>query len=682
MGTVLAMIRFSVLGPVRVWRSETEVDAGPRQQRLILALLLAAAGKPVDVTELIELLWADRPPASAVNVVHRYVGMLRRLLEPGLPSRSSGRWLLRHGSGYRLAADETTLDLLAARRLAADGRRLADQDDLVTAVSTYAQALDLWKGPCGTGLEPMARIHPAFVAIDREASALAREAADLALRCGQAGTILPALRHAVAREPFDEALQARMLLCLAADGKQAEALTTYTGLHRRLADELGIDPGPELMAAHQQVLHWSGERAIPSTPPTVVVPPAQLPPDLPFFVGRRAELALLDDRLPPPDGAAVTIAVDGMPGVGKSALAVHWAHQVSTRFPDGQLFLNLRGFDPSGTPVTHAEALRTLLSGLGMPYERIPAEADAQVGLYRSLLAGRRMLVMLDNARDAEQAKPLLPAMRGCAAVVTSRNRLTGLAIQGAASLTVGLPPIEDARQDLQLRIGQTRAAAEPAALDALIDCCARLPLAMAVVGARARVNPAFSLASIAGELRAAQNSLEALSGDDTVSDVRGVFSWSYRALSPEAARLFRLLSLAVGPDVSLVAAASLTGVTLRPARESAGELTRSRLLIEHLPGRFVLHDLLRAYAMELTHDHDPASERSAALTRLITHYEHTLRAAQQWLDPEPAPANTPASDDSVIIETAGDHDSAMKILVRISSAVALQMKGFNIQRL
>ena len=259
----------------------------------------------------------------------------------------------------------------------------------------------------------------------------------------------------------------------------------------------------------------------------MVVPPAQLPPDLPFFVGRRAELALLDDRLPPPDGAAVTIAVDGMPGVGKSALAVHWAHQVSARFPDGQLFLNLRGFDPSGTPVTHAEALRTLLSGLGMPYERIPAEADAQVGLYRSLLAGRRMLVMLDNARDAEQAKPLLPAMPGCAAVVTSRNRLTGLAIQGAASLTVGLPPIQDARQDLQLRIGQTRAAAEPAALDALIDCCARLPLAMAVVGARARVNPAFSLASIAGELRAAQNSLEALSGDDTVSDVRGVFSWS-----------------------------------------------------------------------------------------------------------------------------------------------------------
>ncbi|MEN3357756.1 MAG: hypothetical protein V7637_1738 [Mycobacteriales bacterium] len=753
-GVPATAIRFSVLGPIRAWRGGTELAAGPRQQRLILALLLVRAGRPVDLAELIGLLWADDPPASAVNVVHRYVGMLRRLLEPGLLTRSSGRWLLRHGTGYRIAVDDTTLDLLTARRLAAGARRLADQGDNTAAVAAYARALDLWKGPCGAGLDPARRPHPAFVAIDREGSVLTQDAAELALRYGQGRLILPALRRATEHDPLDEALQARLLRCLAAAGKQAEALTIYDAVRRHLAGELGVDPGPELVAAHRHVLEHSGGPARPPGPPAdrpapdrpapdrltpdrltpdrlapggpgrggpggvdrtgpdgpapgragrpdrngqpplgpgpagvlptgagglvAAVRPAQLPADLPSFTGRRDELARLDDLLTPAargGRTTMTVAVDGMPGVGKSTLAVHWGHRAAGHFPDGQLFLDLRGFDASDTPTGRAEALRSLLSGLGMPPDQIPADVDAKAGLYRSLLAGRRLLVILDNARDAQQAGALLPGTPGCAAIVTSRNRLTGLAVHGAALLTVDLPGVEDARDSLRARLGARRAAAEPAALDAIIARCARLPLALAVVGARAHGNPGFPLAAIARELRTAQDSLDAFAGDDADSDVRGVFSWSYRSLPAPAARLFRLLSLHRGPAVSVAAAASLAGAPPRETRDLIGELTRGRLLIEQLPGRFVLHDLIRTYAAELARDLEPAADRDAALDRLIAHYLHTAQVAQRWLDPGRAPTG-PSPAAGVTVEAIGDHDAAIRVLAAVSSAVAVQVRA------
>jgi DNA-binding SARP family transcriptional activator len=700
------MIRFSVLGPVRVWRSETELDVGPRQQHLILALLAVRAGRPVAMTELVELLWGDEPPASAVNIVHRYVGLLRRLLEPGLPTRSSGHWILRDGNGYRVVVDSSSLDLLAARRFAADARRTADRGDSAGAVRMFAQALDLWKGGCGAGLGPAAQMHPAFVAVDREASATARDAADTALHSGQAALILPALRQATDRDPLDEALQARLLLCLAADGKQAEALHTYDVVRRRLTEELGVDPGRELTAAHLDVLrqHIGSEgpngRTVPADQPwstpeqpsaggdtrgglgplqqASLVTPAQLPQDLPLFAGRHEELKSLDESLiSASEGSqtTLTVAIDGMPGVGKSALAVRWAHRAKEHFPDGQLFLNLRGFDARDQPMRQAEALRTLLSGLGVPHHQIPGDFDAKAGLYRSLLAGRRVLVVLDNARDARQAEPLLPGTPGSAAVITSRTRLTGLAVQGARILTVGLPLIDDARENMLARVGARRAAAEPAALDAIIDQCARLPLAMAVVGARAASHPEFSLASIATELRDTQDTLESFAADDAHSDIRTIFFWSYRLLTPPAGRLFRLLSLPHGQYISLPAAASLAGVPSPTARALLGELTRSRMLVEQLPGHYVFHDLIQAYALELLASIDSEDEQSNALTRLIAHYQHTAQVAQRWLDPSVDSAEPSPLLDGVTPEVIGDYETAIRTLAAVSSAVAAQVR-------
>lgn len=677
------MIRFSVLGPVRVWRAGEELDTGPRQQRLILALLLVRAGRPVDVGELVELLWADTRPASAVNVVHRYVGMLRRLLEPGLPNRSSGRWLLRQGTGYRLAVDDSSLDLMAARKLGARAGALAREGDSAAAATAYAQALDLWQGRCCAGLESVARASSVFAAVDREAAVMSRDAADTALRSGQVRTVLPALWKAVGRDPLDEALHARLLLCLAANGQQAEALTAYDVLRRRLADELGIDPGAELMAAHQRVLRQQSGRQPPSLDlrptdelATLPVRPAQLPPDLPFFTGRRHELALLDELLTGHDDhATVTVAIDGMPGVGKSTLAVRWAHRAAERFPDGQLFLDLRGFTEDEAPVSQADALRGLLSGLGVPSHAVPADVDARIGLYRTMLAGRRILVVLDNARDGQQAAALLPATPGCAGIVTSRNQLTGLAVHGARMMTVELPALEDARQSLRARIGAARADAEPSALDAIIACCARLPLAMAVVGARAQGSPRFSLTSIADELRAGRAPLDALVTDDPRSDVRRVFSWSYEALRPATGRLFRLLSLHSGTDISTAAAASLAGLPIRQAREFLGELTRGHLLIERFPGRFACHDLVRAYAAALADELESAAERGAALARLISHYQHTAHLAQRWLSPDLTGEAPLSPHDGVTPESITDHESAIRTLATISSAVAVQVR-------
>jgi DNA-binding SARP family transcriptional activator len=667
-------IRFRVLGLIRAWRDDVELDLGPRQRQLILALLLVADGRPVDLAEFVALLWVDDPPPSAVNVVHRYIGGLRRLLEPELPNRAAGRWLQRHGAGYRLDAGGASLDLRQARTFAAEARQLAAAGDAPAAVAGYARALDLWDGRCGAGLDGAAGVHPAFVAVDREASALAREATDAALSAGLCPVVLPALRRAAERDPFDEALQARLLLCLAADGRQAEALTGYQAVRRRLTEELGIQPGPDLLQAHRRILDQQFAAVAPApieASPVIEplpVPPAQLPTNLAGFAGRRAELAQLDailDAAEQDGGTAVTV-IDGMPGVGKSTLAIHWAHRTADRFGDGQLFLDLRGFDAEGTPTSPLDALGSLLTGLGVTPSRLPAGLDARAGLYRSLLSGRRILVVLDNAITAGQATPLLPASPGCAAVVTSRHRLTELTLRGARALTADLPGIDDARDSLRARIGDQRASAEPQALDEIIARCGRLPLAIAVVGARAHGNPEFSLAAIAAELRAAPNPLDAL---------HDIFSWSYRSLTEPAARLLRLLSLHVGGEITTAAAASLAGLPPRRARELTGELAQGRLLLERQPGRYVLHDLIHAYAAELARDREPAAERDAALARLLTHYALTAQHARDWLGtPPPGPADTPSAGE-VTAEPIGSYDAAVRTLARISSIVAARIR-------
>ena len=367
------------------------------------------------------------------------------------------------------------------------------------------------------------------------------------------------------------------------------------------------------------------------------VVPRQLPGGAAGFTGRAAELARLDDLVEAgaDGGSAVIAAVSGMAGAGKTAVAVHWARRSAGRFPDGQLYVNLRGFAADESAMAPAEAVRMFLDALGVPPLGIPTGLDAQVGLYRSILADRRVLVLLDNAATVDQIRPLLPATPGSMALVTSRDQLTSLVANEGAH-PIGLDPLShaEAHQLLAVRLGPARVDAEPAAVETIIAACARLPLALVVVAARAAVHPSFPLTTLAGELHESDGGLRVWHGGAAAADVRAVFSWSYLRLGTQAARLFRLLGLHPGPDIGEGAAASLAGVSTADARQALTELAHASLLDEHLPNRYAFHDLLRAYAAELARTVDPATERDAAIDRLLDHYLHTGRTAAILLNP------------------------------------------------
>ena len=394
--------------------------------------------------------------------------------------------------------------------------------------------------------------------------------------------------------------------------------------------------------------------------------PRQLPAAVPGFAGREQHLRQLDALAFDPntgDGAAsalVITAIDGMAGVGKTALAVHWAHRVADRFPDGQLYVNLRGFDPTGTVVSATEAIRGFLDAFQIPAQRIPVGLDAQAALYRSLLAGRRMLIVLDNARDAEHVRPLLPGTPGCLVVVTSRNQLTGLvAAEGAHPLALDVLDPAGARELLTRRLGARRVAAEPQAVTEIIDRCARLPLTLALAAARAAARPQVPLTALAEQLRTTGGGLAAFAVDDPATDVRAVFSWSYRTLTPEGARLFRVLGLHPGPDISAPAAASLAGIPVDRVGALLAELTRAHVLAEHNAGRYTFHDLLRAYATDRAHAEDSADDREETLQRVLDHYLHSAYAAAKVFDPYRDPITLPPPQPGVTPERAADAGEA-----------------------
>lgn len=391
--------------------------------------------------------------------------------------------------------------------------------------------------------------------------------------------------------------------------------------------------------------------------PEPTVAPRQLPAAPPNFAGREAELAALDriaDETAAPGGAVVVSAIGGTAGIGKTTLAVHWARGAADRFPDGHLYVNLRGYGP-GAPLTPTEAVRGFLDVFAVPPKEIPTTLDGQTGLYRSLLAGRRMLVLLDNARDAEQVRPLLPGAAGCLALVTSRDRLTSLiAVEGAHPLRLDLLTPAEARTMLADRLGPHRVLAEPDAVARIVAACAGLPLVLAIVAARAASHPDFTLADLAAEL----TGLDAFAGADL--DVRTVFSWSYRALAPEVATLFRLLGGHPGPDIGVAAAASLAGAPVREARGLLRTLAEAHLLAEHRPGRFACHDLLRAYAEELAKEQDSAEDRRAATHRMLDHYLRTADRAAHLVDPHRAAPDLPPPAPGAVPEEMVDTARAL----------------------
>ncbi|MFF5547600.1 AfsR/SARP family transcriptional regulator [Streptomyces olivaceoviridis] len=657
-------VRFAVLGPVRVWRGAEELDAGGPQARALLALLLLRAGQPVPVPEIVDVLWGPGPPPTALNVVRRHVGSLRRLLEPGLPARTPGHRLVRGAGGYRLVTDGDDVDLPRFRALRQEARRAVAEGAPGRAVDLLGRALTLWAGPVASGLAPDVRERLGADGLERERLAALREAADAALQAAVPGAVLARLREAAAAHPLDEPLLARLVLALAATGRRAEALATCRDACRRLAEELGLDPGPELQEAHRTALGGTGDGGPvePPLPEAVVarpVVPAQLPHDLPAFTGRHTELAELLDPLAggEPVGTVLISALGGMAGVGKTTLAVHWAHRVADRYPDGQLYVDLRGFAASAAVTDPGEAVRGFLHALGVPPEHVPQGLAAQAALYRSVLAGRRVLVLLDNARDAEQVRPLLPGTPGCLAIVTSRDDLTGLvAAHGARSLTLRPFDAGQSRDFLAGRLGAERIAAEPRAVDEIVARCAGLPLALACVAARAALRPDFPLAAVAAELREARGGLAGFTRPGTPVDVATVFSWSTRAVSSAAVRLFRLLALHPGPDLSAATAAALAGLPPRRARSLLAELAAVHLVTEPAPGRYGFHDLLRAHAGDLLAEHHSEAERQEARDRLFRHYVERAHAAGMLLDPSgDAPAPAPAPPDPRAVPFADD---------------------------
>ncbi|MEU9455059.1 BTAD domain-containing putative transcriptional regulator [Streptomyces sp. NPDC048277] len=690
-------MHFAVLGPVRAWRADVELRLGPPQQQAFAALLLASADRPVTIAEVVDTLWGQDPPPSAVNVVRRYAGALRRVLEPGLPRMAAGRWLLREGGGYRLDVDVSALDLLRFRDLRTQARAADQADDPAYALELYAQALALWRGHAAAGIPVQARSHPVFAGLDGERLATVKEAADAALRCGRAEPVLAQLQGLADGHPLDEPLHSRLIRALALTGQQAQALETYQKIRVLLAEELGVEPSSELLAAHREVLSArsaptppaplaaldsdgsTGRAAAPGTASParddLLVPlprPAQLPAAYEHFVGREAEIDHMLRRLPVApdhDGPGTTMvinAIGGMAGVGKTTLAVQVAHRVTDRFPDGQLYVNLRGFDLHGAAMDPAEAVRGFLEALGVGRKQMPDGLEAQAALYRSLLADRRVLVLLDNARDAGQVRPLLPGAAGCLVLITSRNQLTSLVVAGGAHpLTLDLLSAKDARQSLVGRLGADRVAAEPAAVDTIISLCGGLPLALSIIAARALMNPTFPLSGIAAELMEANGSLDAFDGLDATTDVRTVFGWSYHTLTGEAARLFRLLSLHPGPDIGTHAAGALADRPPARIRSLLAELTRTHLLTEEDPGRYRFHDLLRAYANELSRaedgDGDHEEERRGAMCRVLDHYLLTAHASASLLDPAGVfPSPTPSPEATGIPVALEDAESAL----------------------
>jgi DNA-binding SARP family transcriptional activator/tetratricopeptide (TPR) repeat protein len=645
------VLEFRVLGPLEVWADGRRVEAWQPRQRLVLAALLADAPRPVSLDTLVDRVWGGSPPEGGRHALHTHIARIRRVLAqvPGGPVR-----LDRQTDGYVLDVRPDQVDVARFRELVerAGDERLPDG----VRADLLRDALGLWRGEPLAGL-PGEWPHRVREAWSRRRLEAAVQWARIRSRLDPSPAAVTALTELVEEFPLAEPIAAALVAALHAAGRTAEALDRYGQVRRRLVDELGTEPGAELQAVHTAVLR--AEPAPPAPPPPASAP-AQLPMDLRTFAGRGAELAQLDAALLGAR-AVVISAVLGTAGVGKTTLAVHWAHRVADRFPDGQLYANLRGFDPDGSAVSPADALGSFLEALHVPPSRIPVDLAARAALYRSLLAQRRVLVLLDNARDADQVRPLLPGAPGCLVVVTSRNRLSGLvAAEAAHPVVLDLPSPAEARQQLVRRIGAQRTAAEPEAVAEIVAACARLPLALAIVAAQAATHPGFPLKSLADQLRTARGGLDAFAGEEPVTDVRVVFSWSYRTLGPSAARLFRLVGLHPGPDLGAGAVPSLAGLPEGEVRPLLAELARAHLVTERSPGRYVCHDLLRAYAAELADEHEAPDDRRAAIRRTLDHYVYTAHAAARLLDPHRDHVPLPPVDADVIPQRLADADEAL----------------------
>jgi DNA-binding SARP family transcriptional activator/DNA-binding XRE family transcriptional regulator len=628
----------AALGPLEAWAEGTPLPLGPPARRAMLGLLLMQPGALVRRDKIVDVLWGGSPPPTAVGLVQAHMSRIRKLLNS--PGHFGGR-AAAIGSvkdAYRLTVSDQEVDLLMFRNLAAFAAQARAEGDDDTAAEYYERAMGLWRGEPLADVE-LLRGHPGITALKQELIGDLLGYAEVACALRQHRRVLPRLRALANAEPFNESAHAHLMIALAGSGQQAAALRFYQDVRSRLDRELGICPGEEITEAYLRVLRQdivAADGGRPHDHPAVLtstVPevPRQLPTGPRSFIGRADELTALSALVErdPKRASGVTIAaLTGLAGIGKTALAVYWAHQVADQFPDGQLFVNLRG-----TPVVPADAVRSFLTTLGVPLARMPPDTDGQVALYRSLLGNRRMLIVLDNAQNAEQVRPLLPGSPGCMVLVTSRNRLTGLAAaEGAHLMTLGVLTEAESRDLLISHLDAGRAMAEPATVSELVKLCGRLPLALCNIAARAVARPSLPLAALSAEMRESRRRLDALETGEPATSVRMVFSWSQASLDRLSLRMFRLLAVHPGPDITIPAAASLIGLTPELARQAVAELCDEHLLTEYVPGRYACHDLLRRYATEEADSSESRVDRLDAMHRTFDHYLQAATAASAFL--------------------------------------------------
>lgn len=656
-----------LLGPVEVHGAGPAAMTQPRLRALVGVLALSA-NKVVPDRALVEAIWSEEVSRQRLADLRVLVYQLRRRLGDVEPGRTASR-VTTAPPGYRLALAADELDVSRFELLALRGRKSASDGDHAAASCLFRQALGLWRGPPLADVAAGSVLAGEAARLDelRLAALECRFASELAL--GLHGELTAELTALASENPLRERLTEQLMLALCGCGRQAEALAVYRKAWRVLNAELGIAPGLALTRLHQRIL--DGDQTLVGPQITVeakagasALVPRQLPLALSHFSGRAAELEQLDDLAGRVRGSRATVVVatiSGMAGIGKTSLAVHWAHRVASQFSAGQLYANLRGYDAEGSAVAPDEVLRGFLDALGVAPERVPDGRDARAALYRTLLADRRMLIVLDNARDAAQVRPLLPAGPGSMVIVTSRTGLPGLsASDGAVPIDLGLPSGGEAHQLLAALLTEQRLAAEPAAASELITLCARLPLAISIVASRAVSARGKSLAALAADLSGERIRLDVFDTGDAATSVRAVFSWSYGRLTGQAARAFRLLASQPGPDISLAAAASVMPLPKAVARLALAELTDARLLSEHSPGRYAFHDLVQAYAAELAMATDTTNGLQAAAVRALDHYLHTGHAAARLLEPTHRPLDLPDPAAGVLPERIDDRADAM----------------------
>ena len=645
--------QFRLLGAIETRTGGGVLNVGHLRQWCVLAVLLLEANRAVPADQLVDRVWGERPPTRAKETLYGYLSRLRTALAATADVR-----ITRRPEGYLLTVDPESVDVHRFHRLVTAARATRDGDE---ALHLYEQALGLWRGEAFAVLDTpwLADVR---AALDRARLSAELDRNDLALACGRQSRVLDAMAAAATANPLDERLAGQLMLALYRAGRAGEALACYRRLRGRLADELGIEPGEPVCELNQRMLRGDPQLgAVPSTSdaqpagsaPTrlVAVPvPRQVPAPPRTFTGRGPELAELSRP-------AAIRAIVGPGGVGKTWLAQQWAHQHRSQYPDGQLYVDLRGFDPAGAPVPASVAVRGFLDALGVAPETVPAELDAQTALYRSLVADKRLLIVLDNARDSAHVAQLLPGTAGCTVLVTSRQQLAGLVTaHGARPLALGLLAGPEARRLLAGHLGHRRVTAEPGAVDGLLHHCAGLPLALGIVAARAAVHPSLPLAALATELDEATTRLDALDAGELAVNLRAVLACSTGSLTPAAGRLFALLSLAPGPDAGPAAAASLAGLPLAGTRALLRQLTAAHLLAEPEPGRYRMHDLVRLYAAEQA---GTLSEQSAAVRRVFDHYLHTAYAANRLLSPFRDAIELGAPAPGVSTAPVGDHAQA-----------------------